>query len=67
MCRGSVRCWRGSALSLPYVVVDAAGREVEPVRGYPRDLLLGDVSRLTCRAMAMIFFAGSDLLTALCL
>jgi integrase len=46
----------GSALPLPYVVVDAAGREVGPVSGYLRDLLLGDVSPLTCRSY------GHDLL-----
>lgn len=42
--------------SLPFVVVDAAGREVEPVSQYLRDLLLGDVSPLTCRSY------GHDLL-----
>ncbi|WP_220135652.1 tyrosine-type recombinase/integrase [Nocardia gipuzkoensis] len=46
----------GSVPSLPYVVVDAAGREVEPVSLYLRDLLLGDVSPLTCRSY------GHDLL-----
>jgi hypothetical protein len=38
------------------MVVDAAGREVEPVSSYLRDLLLGDVSPLTCRSY------GHDLL-----
>jgi len=47
---------RGPSLSLPYVVVDAAGREVEPVSSYLRDLLLSDVSPLTCRSY------GHDLL-----
>jgi hypothetical protein len=37
-------------------VVDAAGREVEPVSRYLRDLQLGDVSTLTCRS------CGHDLL-----
>ncbi|HEY0693469.1 MAG TPA: hypothetical protein VGD71_31070 [Kribbella sp.] len=46
----------GVTPSLPYVVVDAAGREVEPVTRYLRDLLLGDVSSLTCRSY------GHDLL-----
>jgi hypothetical protein len=35
---------------LPYVVVDAEGCEVEPVSVYLRDLMLGDVSSLTCRS-----------------
>lgn len=42
--------------SLPYVVVDAAGREIEPVSRYLRDLQLGDASPLTCRSY------GHDLL-----
>jgi integrase len=46
----------GGAPSLPYVVVDAAGREVEPVSSYLRDLQLSDVSPLTCRSY------GHDLL-----
>ncbi|MEU8310623.1 tyrosine-type recombinase/integrase [Actinomadura sp. NPDC048955] len=40
----------GSTPSLPYVVVDAADREIEPISRYLRDLLLGDVSPLTCRS-----------------
>jgi len=40
----------GVAPYLPYVVVDADGREVEPVSAYLRDLMLGDVSPLTCRS-----------------
>ena len=40
----------GVAAYLPYVVVDADGREVEPVSAYLRDLMLGDVSPLTCRS-----------------
>jgi integrase len=46
----------GSLASLPYVVVDAAGREIEPATSYLRDLLVGDVSPLTCRSY------GHDLL-----
>ncbi|MFF0087377.1 tyrosine-type recombinase/integrase [Streptomyces canus] len=46
----------GTAASLPYVVVDGAGREIEPISRYLRDLLLGDVSPLTCRSY------GHDLL-----
>lgn len=40
----------GETPSLPWLVVDAAGREIEPVSNYLRDLLLGDVSPLTCRS-----------------
>jgi len=40
----------GSAPSLPWLVVDGAGREVEPVSSYLRDRMLGDVSPLTCLA-----------------
>ena len=39
-------------LSLPYVVVDGMGGEIEPVSGYLRDLVLGDASPLTCRSYA---------------
>jgi len=42
----------GRAADLPFVVVDADGREVEPVSAYLRDLVLGDASRLTCRSYA---------------
>jgi len=35
---------------LPYVVADGDGCEVEPVSAYLRDLMLGDVSPLTCRS-----------------
>lgn len=45
---GAVR--EGSSPSLPFVVVDGAEREVEPVSRYLRDLHLGDVSALTCRS-----------------
>jgi hypothetical protein len=41
---------KGPSLSLPSVVTDAAGREVEPVSGYLRDLQLSDASPLTCRS-----------------
>jgi integrase len=42
----------GPALSLPWLVIDGAGREVEPVSSYVRDRVLGDVSPLTCRSYA---------------
>jgi integrase len=42
----------GQAADLPFVVMDADGREVEPVSAYLRDLALGDASRLTCRSYA---------------
>ncbi|WP_228639341.1 tyrosine-type recombinase/integrase [Microtetraspora sp. AC03309] len=42
----------GTSPSLPWVVVDAAEREVAPVSSYLRDRLLGDVSPLTCRSYA---------------
>lgn len=42
----------GSLPSLPFVVLDASGGEVEPVSWYLRDRMLGDVSRLTCRSYA---------------
>jgi integrase family protein with SAM-like domain len=38
--------------SLPWLVVDAAGREVEPVSRYLRDLALGDASPATGRSYA---------------
>ncbi|MER5778374.1 hypothetical protein ABT144_29605 [Streptomyces sp. NPDC002039] len=40
----------GPAPSLPWLVVDAADREVVPVSSYLRDRMLGDVSPLTCRS-----------------
>jgi hypothetical protein len=40
----------GATSSLPYVVVDAAGREIDSVSRYLRDLHLGDASPLTCRS-----------------
>lgn len=40
----------GESPSLPWRVVDAAGREIEPVSSYLRDRMLGDVSPLTCRS-----------------
>lgn len=42
----------GTSMSLPWLLVDGAGREVEPVSSYLRDRLLGDVSPLTCRSYA---------------
>lgn len=41
---------KGSRPSLPWFVVDAAGREIEPVSRYLRDLALGDASALTGRS-----------------
>ncbi|UZJ33499.1 hypothetical protein [Streptomyces endophytica] len=35
---------KGERTSLPWFVVDAVGREVEPVSRYLRDLALGDDS-----------------------
>ncbi|GAA4931597.1 integrase [Nonomuraea thailandensis] len=46
----------GAVPSLPWMVVDAANREIEAVSRYLRDLYLGDVSPLTCRSY------GHDLL-----
>jgi integrase len=42
----------GSGAALPWLVHDGAGREIEPVSSYLRDLALGDVSPLTCRSYA---------------
>ena len=42
----------GATASLPWLVRDGAGREVEPVSSYLRDRMLGDVSPLTCRSYA---------------
>jgi integrase len=42
----------GPSAGLPYLVVDTAGGEVEPVSRYLRDRVLGDVSPLTCRSYA---------------
>ncbi|MGW2512134.1 hypothetical protein ACWC0A_22555 [Streptomyces scopuliridis] len=49
-CPRVVAVVAGQTPSLPWLVVDAAGREIEPVSNYLRDLLLGDVSPLTCRS-----------------
>ncbi|MFF3216957.1 tyrosine-type recombinase/integrase [Streptomyces sp. NPDC002886] len=40
----------GTARDLPFVLVDADGCEIGPVSAYLRDLMLGDVSPLTCRS-----------------
>ena len=48
---GTVRA--GDRLSLPYVMVDAAGLEVEPVSRFLQHLRLGDRSPLTVRSYAM--------------
>ncbi|MFE3906427.1 hypothetical protein ACFXPY_40830 [Streptomyces sp. NPDC059153] len=42
----------GTSMSLPWLVVDGAEREVEPVSSYLRYRLLGDVSPPTCRSYA---------------
>src|SRR6266545_7117216 len=42
----------GELVSLPWLVVDVAGREVEPVSRYLRDLALGDASPSTGRSYA---------------
>ncbi|MGY4766362.1 site-specific integrase [Kribbella sp. CWNU-51] len=42
----------GAVESLPRAVVDAAGREVDPVSRYLRDLALGDASSATGRSYA---------------
>src|SRR5262249_5395250 len=42
----------GATASLPWLLVDGAGREVEPVSSYLRDRMLSDVSPLTCRSYA---------------
>src|SRR4051794_12139401 len=42
----------GAVESLPWAVVDAAGREVDPVSRYLRDLALGDASAATGRSYA---------------
>ncbi|MEV7630548.1 tyrosine-type recombinase/integrase [Actinoplanes sp. NPDC089786] len=41
----------GSEVS-PWLVLDSAEREIEPVSRYLRDRMLGDVSPLTCRSYA---------------
>src|SRR6266498_2602939 len=43
---------RGPGPALPWLARDGAGREVEPVSGYLRDRMLGDISPLTCRSYA---------------
>lgn len=47
---GAVRA--GTTASLPYVVVDEHGEEVEPVSTFLRDLMLTDMSPLTARSYA---------------
>lgn len=47
---GEVRA--GDRASMPYVVVDAGGAEIDAIGRYLRDLALGDVSPLTCRSYA---------------
>lgn len=47
---GAVRA--GTTASLPFVVVDGRGEEVEPVSTFLRDLMLTDMSPLTVRSYA---------------
>lgn len=42
----------GPGTTLPWRVVDGADREVAPASAYLRDLMLGDMSPLTCRSYA---------------
>jgi integrase len=42
----------GPSAVLPWLVTDALSAEVEPASRYLRDLMLGDVSPLTCRSYA---------------
>jgi hypothetical protein len=42
----------GQGPQLPFVVVNCDGEELEAVSAYLRDLMLGDVSPLTCRSYA---------------
>lgn len=60
---GEVRV--GDRPSLPYVVVDGNGIEVEPISRYLRDLALGDASPLTCRSYAHDLLRWWRLLAAL--
>jgi hypothetical protein len=57
---GQVRA--GIRDSLPYVVMDGPGVEVEPVSQYLRDLALSDRSPLTCRSYAHDLRRSSDCL-----
>jgi len=41
---------KGETPDLPFVVVDGDGKQVDPVSAYLRDLMVGDVSLLTCRS-----------------
>jgi hypothetical protein len=60
---GAVRA--GSSPSLPYLVVDGADREIEPVSRYLRDLQLSDVSPLTGRSYGYDLLRWFRLLWAL--
>jgi integrase len=42
----------GRSVQLPFFVADGAGGEIGPVSAFLRDLMLGDVSPLTCRSYA---------------
>ncbi|GLW35218.1 hypothetical protein Areg01_81540 [Actinoplanes regularis] len=60
---GAVRA--GVGPSLPYLVVDGAEREIEPVSRYLRDLQLSDVSPLTGRSYGYDLLRWFRLLWAL--
>lgn len=55
----------GDRPSLPYLVVDGTGAEVEPISKYLRDLALRDASSLTCRSYAYDLLRWWRLLAAL--
>lgn len=60
---GAVRA--GTTASLPFVVVDEHGEEVEPVSTFLRDLMLTDMSPLTARSYAQDLLRWWRLLHAL--
>lgn len=55
----------GRTASLPFVVVDGCGEEVEPVSTFLRDLMLTDMSPLTARSYAQDLLRWWRLLHAL--
>src|SRR5919108_6261398 len=60
---GAVLAGRGG--HLPFVVVNGDGEELEAVSAYLRDLMLGDVSPLTCRSYAFDLLRWHRLLRCL--
>ncbi len=60
---GAVRA--GVTASLPFVVVDEHGEEVEPFSAFLRDLMLTDMSPLTARSYAQDLLRWCRLLHAL--